>query len=569
MRFPAKLARRLALLILALPAVAAGQTPSLTDRLPRDTYFYILWRGTAAVEPNRATNGLLQLWSDPGMAGLREQFEERLLLGARGRGKLTGLTPEELKTFLPLLENPLVAGYIPRAKVPEQGAKGEPAAPATEGPPKGAHFFVLDVTGKEPLIEQLMMQLRAHGKSTLSHFGTNMIEKLELSDGTVHYSARVANYFLDAGQEEVLEDLLTRYGLPARLPSLSEIPEYQQARSEIGPGAALEAFAHVPDLGERKARPGSSFNSGAFFRGLHLERAQALCAGVSFEPSTTRIRAAILGSTAAGSVLDAVGTSQPGFLTLGAAPPGASYQVARVDAGALYENVHSALGAALAPEQLIKIAVFEAAIQQQLGMPPADLFKLLGGEFAAISLGSAAQAHADLYAATINQPSRVLTLLQTTLTKTILGEKHAGTTDFLNLGGGCTSTKPPEACRWRYTVAVTPKTLVLGRVESAVEAAVARLDEPLGLTLASDPEFANARRRLPESLSGLVFRNLRGMDWQQYLNPLAKTAAKGMGNGPATSVPLPGPAVFSRYLHETVGGWWKDPQGIHLAQYIQ
>jgi hypothetical protein len=565
------IARRLALLVLALPVLALAQAraPSLADRLPRDTYFYVVWRGASAVQANRATNGVLRLWSDPGMATLRERLEERLLLGPRNRAKLTGLTPEELKTFLPLLENPLVAGYAPRAKPPGEKAKGGAAAAAQEGPPPGAHFFVLDVTGKESLLDQLLVSLRAHGKSTQSRFGTTKIEKLELPDGTVRYFARVGDYFLDADQKELLEDLTTRYGLAARLPSLSETPAYRRALSEIGPGAALEAFAHIPDLGERPPRPGSSFNPGAFFRGLHLERAQVLCAGVSFEPVTTRLRAAVLGSTARGSILDAVGASQSSFLTLKTAPPGASYQVARVDAGALYQNLHSALGAALAPEQLIKIALLEAALQQQLGMAPGDLFKLLGGEFAAIHPEAGAPDHADLYAVTINQAPSVLALLRKTLANAILDERHAGTTDFLSLGGGCASAKPPKDCKWRSTLAVTSGMLVMGRNESAVEAAVTRLDQPAAATLAGDPRFAKARARLPESLSGLLFKDLQGVNWQRLLTPVAKAAAKETGQGPAAPVELPGAKVFSRYLREAVGGWWKDPQGIHFTLYVE
>jgi hypothetical protein len=566
-----KIARRLALLILAFPvlALAQAQAPSLADRLPRDTYFYVLWRGTAAVQANQATNGVLRLWSDPSMAPLRERLEGRLLLGGRNRAKLTGLTPEELRAFLPLLENPLVAGYAPRAKAAGETAKGGAAASAREGPPPGAHFFVLDVTGKETLLDQLLARLRAHGKSTVSRFGATKIEKLELPDGSVHYFARVGHYFLDADQEELLEDLTTRYGLTAHLPSLSETPAYQHALSEIGPGAALEAFAQIPDLGERPPRPGSSFNPGAFFRGLHLERARLLCAGVSFEPATTRLRAAVLGSTASGSILDAVGASQSGFLTLRAAPAGASYQVARVDVAALYQDVHSALGAALAPEQLMKIALLEAAFQQQLGMSPNDLLKLLGGEFASIHPKAGTPDHADVFAVTINQAPSALALLRKTLAKSILDERHAGTTDFLSLGGGCASTKPPKECKWRFTLAVTSGMLLMGRNESAVEAAVARLDQPAAASLAGDPQFTKARARLPESLSGLVFKNLQGVNWQRLLKPVAKAAAKETGNEPVAPVALPGPEVFSRYLREAVGGWWKDPQGIHFTLYVE
>jgi hypothetical protein len=566
-----KIARWWVLVVLAFPALALAQPPSLAERLPRDTDFYILWRGTAAVQASRATNRLLRVWSDPSAAPLRERLEERLLLGGRNRSHLIGFTLEELQAFLPLLENALVAGYAPRRKAPEGKLPPSAAAPAPAEPakPQDARFFVLDTTGKQSLLAQFLARLRAQGESTLSRFGMDTIETLELPDGTTHYFAQVGHYFLDADQKELLEELITRFSVAAHLPTLAETPGYQRAQREIGPGTALELFVHVPDLGQRPPQPGSHFNSGAFFHGLHLERAQVVCAGVTFEPATTRLHAAVLGDTSPGSVLDAVGPSESAFLTLFAAPPGASYRAARIDAAALYQDVHDALGAALAPEQLLQVAVFEAAIEQQLGMAPTDFLKLLGGEFAAIYLKAGTAGHADLYAVTINQPANVLAFLHRTLGKSVLDEKQDGVTDFLRLGGGCASVKPPKDCKWQYSLAVTPKMLVGGRDASQVAAAVARLDHPASTTLAADPKFTSARARLPKELSGLSFVNLGGVDWQQYLAPLAKGVAKEMPSRPAAPVPLPDSAVLSRYLHEAVYGWWKNSSGIHFTLYVE
>ncbi len=567
-----KIARRLLVLILAVPALAAAQSSSLAERLPRDTYYYILWRGATAVQSSRATNGLLRVWSDPSTRPLRERLEERLLLGGHNRGKLIGLTPEELQTFLPLLDNPLLIGYAPSQKVPPaEPAKpgGASSVPVPSAASSGAHFFVLDTAGKQALLASFLARLRAAGKSSRSAFGMNTVERLELPDGTTHYFAETGRYFLDADQKELLEDLITRFTVSARLPTLGETPEYQRAQREIGPGAALEAFAHVPNLGERPPKPGSSFDSGAFFRGLHLERAQVLCAGLNFEPTTTRLRAAVLGNTAPGSILDAIGASEASFSTLSAAPRGASYKVARIDAATLYQDLHDALGTALAPEQLLKVGVLEAALQQELGMAPGDFLKLLGGEFAAIELKTGTSSHADLYALTIHQPSSVEAFLRKALANSILDEKREGTTDFLDLGRGCATVKPPKDCKWQYSLAVTPRMVVAGQDSSQVRAAIARLDHPAATTLAGDPEFASARARLPKELSGLSFVNLRRVDWQQYLAPLAKAMAKEMPNQPTTPVRLPDSAVLSRYLHEAVAGWWKNPQGIHYTLYVE
>jgi hypothetical protein len=41
-----------------------------------------------------------------------------------------------------------------------------------------------------------------------------------------------------------------------------------------------------------------------------------------------------------------------------------------------------------------------------------------------------------------------------------------------------------------------------------------------------------------------------------------------MPNASGTPVQMPDPAVLSRYLHETVSGWWKNAQGIHFTLYV-
>jgi hypothetical protein len=132
-------------------------------------------------------------------------------------------------------------------------------------------------------------------------------------------------------------------------------------------------------------------------------------------------------------------------------------------------------------------------------------------------------------------------------------------------------------------IAVTPAMLIGSKDQGMVRDAVAHVhspgtaEQPSGL--AADPTFQKARATLPAKLVSLSYANYANVNWQKLiadfeknLNDQRQQTARSMNKPAPPRVELLqgfDPATFSRYLHVSIGGTWKDSKGIYFDSYIQ
>ena len=133
----------------------------------------------------------------------------------------------------------------------------------------------------------------------------------------------------------------------------------------------------MPDVSTLQLKGTPGFDTGAFFRALHLERIHLLCGGIDLAAPTAGLRAAILGDTSPGSLFDLFGANTSSFPTLAAAPPGSSINISRLDLGAVVSTVVNAMTAATGPEGAPRV-------QMIAGLVSASVLPALGGEYTSI-----------------------------------------------------------------------------------------------------------------------------------------------------------------------------------------
>ncbi len=169
-----------------------------------------------------------------------------------------------------------------------------------------ATFLVYDATGQAELIRKLKSVNSQAGAWSSYDFHGTQVESRTIGTETT-YRAQAANYYLLSDQKQVIEDLIGRFGgteQPAS--SLTQVPQYQEARKHIDADAAMEFFFRLPDFSKWAPAPGAKgkLQPEQMLAGLHLEKIHAAGGSLSFAGEAAEIRGAILGDTSAGGLFD-------------------------------------------------------------------------------------------------------------------------------------------------------------------------------------------------------------------------------------------------------------------------
>ena len=565
-----------ALLCVFLPAPASAQSSPFANRLPAKTWLYVEWHGTGYLGPAKRTNSLLRLWADPAFAPLRDLLTGQLYEGARSNPKLANLSGEDITELFSIFENPLAAGLIESELSAVNGSSS--SNPSQPWKPKG-YFLVFDATGKVERLQKLYARLKAERASTepITSFavGPTTVDKVVDPDKT-YYQAQVGNYFLRSDEIEMLKELIPRFrSEEAPASSLAQTAEYQQARKQVPSGALLEFFVRVPDLSKMKFPPNSKFDAAAFSKALRLEQIRLACGSLSLAADGTRLHSAVLGDTSKGGLFDILGESGPTFSTLPLAPAGASYNVTRLNLTALYQLVRQAVIAA-SPGGQAEFEKYETAAEVGLGMKPAEMLQLFGGEFAMIK--SNPEDPADfLFATTVQDQQKVVGLLDRILGNSIATEDRDGETNYIELSTPYTDPQTGTRRRRFYSVAVTRNVALAAPHKPETRGAVAALARqpaaaPAG-RLASDADFLHARTALPENLTGMSYTDLTRIHWDKIYSDFihGKNGAEGNKEQKKVETALQGfdPKVLSRYLRVLITGTWKDSSGAYFDLLLQ
>lgn len=572
--------RRRALLAAALfflTAPAFAQTNPLVDRLPGDTWAYISWGGTASLKPVSATNPVLRLWNDPSFSA----FLQRSIFTVSHEGgptqKFGGLTQEQTAEMFSALENPAVFGFVNNP---------EGSGAAAEG--SVSYFAIYDGTGKRDLVEKLRRERDAKATprpqvSTISIAGTTVEKRVSGSDTS--YNARTGNYYIYAGSQHAMEELLARFGTDAApTGSFTESTSFptecrQMARPSILNVLVLPAQFRTPETSAN-----SGFDMHAASKSLHVDRIRAGCMSVAFEKEVVRARGAVLGDTSQGSILNFWGDNRDSFATMALAGPSSSFKVYNIDFPAIYNSLFSAISAGLPSNKAPFLAVGVAFLTSTWGISPDQAFALFSGELAVIHPNVTTDPSQSLYAFTIRDPQKIVHILEHALPGERVTTDQEGDVTYL------TAMMPVHAMVQSVPAgptetyfAVTPDMLLASKERGLLRDAVAHIHLAGGAAqaggLASDPTFQKARAALPAKLVSLLYANYANTNWQKAIGQFEKNLNDQREQAArAANKPVPprvellqgfDPALLSRYLHYSIGGAWKDANGIYFDDYIQ
>lgn len=551
-----------------------AQSPSLAERLSPDTILYVEWRGASFLTQADHQNHLLQLLEDPQMgpawAALAGQLQ-------KGLAKQTTTVPSPgLFDFISLAANPALFGVTEIPDVPKTSAGGN-------AQPRLGIFLVYDPKGKLEVIQKFREYQKATSKTAVAvtHFdfqGTQV--EVETTGTDASYSAEAGNYFVLANQRHAVEDLITRFHGDAKpASSVTELPEYKEVKKYIGQDSSIELFARVPNF--HKLLSADTKNQAILkaLENLHLDKIHAAGGGLSVAGEATRFHGAVLGDTSSGSPFDFYGASTATFATLPVVGNSATFSISRLDWAALYRLIRSAAEGALTPAQAAGVGAVEGAAQGYLGMSISDALGLFSGEIASASSYDADGTAQQMFAVAIQKPNDLLRMLRAVVGTMIAGEDTSGDTTYLDLAYPYKDPGSSTQRRKLYYIAVTPHMLVAGERKKNVRDAITRLEAsgdaaaPGGL-FASE-EYGHLRSQLPDKLSGLSAGDFRQIPVdkivQKYLTQAAEggTGSKDYTPPDLTWIQLIKPEVISRHVHLSVGGTWKDANGVYFDLYLQ
>jgi hypothetical protein len=563
----------LSLLCVLLPVSSLAQKDPFANRLPAKTWLYLEWRGTGSLGSAKHANSLLRLWADPGFAPVRDLVTSQFYEGAKRNPKLSNFSGEDITELFSIFENPLAVGLIEREPNPENSDSA--SSPKQPWRPKG-YFLVFDATGKVERLQNLYARFKAEKTEPITSFavGPTTVDKIEEQDRT-YYQAQVGNYFVRSDEIELLKELIPRFrSEEAPANSLAQTAEYQQARKQISPDALLEFFVRTPELAKMKFPQSSKFDTAAFLKALRVEQIRLACGSLTFAADGTRVHSAVLGDTSKGGLFDILEESGPTFSTLPLAPAGASYNVTRLNLTALYQLVKQAVIAAT-PGGATEFQKYEAVAQIGLGMSPAEMLQLFGGEFATIKSNPGDPAD-FLFAMTIHDQGKVVGLLDKILANSIATEDRNGETNYIELSTPYTDPQTGMQRRRFYSVAVTHDIALAAPHKAETREAVATLGGQPGAApagrLENDADFLRARASLPKNLTGMSYSDLTRVNWDKIYSDMRNS--KGTEHTDAqkrVDTALQGfdPKVLSRYLRVLISGSWKDSSGAYFDLLLQ
>jgi hypothetical protein len=563
------------LLAVVFAPMAKAQTARIEDRLPPDTVAFLKWSGSSSLKDAKAKNHFLQLLADPDLAPL--EIGAAAYLGKSFAKQNQNYPDVQLPDLVSLLENQVVIGFAVSRK--SGGASAENAAKNSSGV-----FFVYDATGKKDLLDKLDAQSRARNKDSRKYSkydfgGTTVNVEEQAAENT--YEAYVGGYYISSNQKALTEDLVTRFR-SAELPSnsLAHRAEYQQSRKYAGGDACIEMFGWMPDLSKLIPQDPKNPTPGRIVQGLHLEKIHAFAFSIDLSGEATRTRGALLGDASPGTIFDLFGSSTPNFETMATVGSSASFQISRVNPAGLYNYVLGAVQGNLPPQQDASLKATQAMAQSYLGMSLGDALALFPGEISQVSFYTPEGNEEKLYGITIQKPEDVLRILRATAASFILSEDTSETSTFLDLTFPYKDPATGTDRRTFYYLAVTPHMLLAAPRKAMVRDAIARLNGGSAGTAANGllttPEFAQARSALPQNLSGFSAADFRQIPLDKilanFVNAMEILKKQSKSTEPApdlTWLKQLKTEAITRHIHYSVGGWWKDSNGVYFDSSFQ
>jgi hypothetical protein len=561
---------------LLLPAALFAQEGSLEALLPADTLAYASWRGEPGMAAHRATNSLVQLWSDPDLAPARALMAGGMFL--QDAKDLPPLTHEEITL---LFGNPALVAYIklPAGVKPHEKLEAtKPAAGSRDF--EGAMLLIYDRAGREPLIDRLM-QWSPEGKpaSEVKKTPFHGMEIQELKSGSdTSYRTLAGHYFVQSDYREVLEHWATRLAsaAPGR-GTLVETAEFHSARQRIGPGAAVTAFFNLRVLFEHARAQMKDEQQRQTWDAMHFDRLHSVVGSVTLGDPATRIEFSMLGDLTSGGFFDLIGTSGPDFPTLKMTPDNVfSYSATRLDLSAFYRIVRSIFESLMPAGQGIAFDQFDVILTKQFGMSMNEMLKLLSGDFTFIKQEPAGDLSEGIFILGVEKPADVQHVLELLLSSMITNEETIGDVTLLSIVSPVvtpagTAVGTPKAKGRFYCVALGPKMLVVAHRKSDARAFLARARETEGTkSLGADPKFQAERARLPKNLSALSYADLSRVDWKDVVDKVAALQKAPIDPQKLETIKNMFPtAAFARHFHSFVTGMWKDRTGIFYDGYIE
>jgi hypothetical protein len=564
-----------------LPAAAQEFGPGI---LPADTSFFVLSRGTAHAETAYAANPMVQSWNSPEFADFRQQGIAYLIRHSdwKVNGRPMTFTPAQTDQIFSILKSPMMFGFSGAIDVASLAKAGTPTGKQFLN--AGGMFVILDVTGKTVQFDLLFRFITASVPKDVTHTHSDIsgvgIEKFAGPNNT-SYAARVGNYFVWSNQEKVIQDLVSRLSAHSTSSdSLAQTANYQRCRANQDPDSISEVYFRIPDLTKVSIPVSAQFDTSAALRSLHLDSIRAFCGSYAITQQGELSRGLVVGDTTAGGIFDFFGANRSHFDTLALAPPSAySYLSYSFDLPAIYKTVRAAAMAALPQQQAAMVQMVEGMSGMQLGMPVNDVLALAGGEAATIQFDANSTPPAQMYAVSITNPEKVAMLFEKLGANSYAEDSHeSGITFFKSIN----STPVPGTAGPGPTsyVALTPHFLLFGTDKPALLKA-GRLDSAAGpaagSTFADSPEISKMRAALPHDLLGLTITDYTRHDWtadftksiedseksgQSKLSPEDIQFFDSMKKFNATR-------VGKTMLRRNVGGWWKEPDGIHYQGFSQ
>lgn len=552
----------LALAATAVPVIAQGDS-SLAGRLPSGTIAYVEWKGAAFLSPAATRNHFLQLLADPDATAAEQNLAAEWLAMSRATGSHAG-------SFFALLRNPAIAGVI-ETGVPD--------------PAKPAMFLIYDASGQEALLSTLRAAQKKNGKAARESSYTFAKAEVDVrTAGTSStYTTQIGRYFLCADQQSAIEELITQFQGPRTAKPLREVPEYQQVQKFLGPAGAIQVFLRVNALAEIAANQKSAPQARQVVESMHLARIHSAGWSISFEGEATHARGVVFGNTAPGGPFDIIGASSASFATQPIAAGSASFAVSRFDWAAAYRLIRGVAAGAMSPQQASNVAAVEGMAQGFLGMPIDDALALFNGEMARATTYTEDGTTQSVIAIAIQRPNDVLRILRAVVGPMTLSEDSSGETTFLDIAYPYKDPATGMARRKLYYIAVTPHLILAaprkGMLTHAAEA-VASAAPPGEATAAPQasafgPAYPALRAQLPRNLSGLMVSDWSRIPLDQLVANLVNQAQAAMKQ---SSNPHPPDLSFlrgikldaiPRHLHMSVGGWWKDSNGVYFDSYLE
>lgn len=621
-----------ALMILAGTALAqpAPLTAPSPDRLPADTWMLVAWHGAAAANQVRATNPVMRLWDDPKFVSKREELLKRFL-DEVAAGRKEGdepFTREDLDDIISLLENPGVLGMT-----------GDPFAELLGGGEKVHFFLVYNKAGKSEIVAKLKQKEKPKPNAEVSTYTFHGVEikktvtttlpeptqpkepkepqageqeqepEAEPPQPKVSYSfeASLGDHELMADNQEVMETLITRLqAKTGAAESLLQDAVYQRAQRFRAEGAMAEVFVRLPDFNRLPYPPTPQMDIKAFVRELHLERLHGLWLSTGLGKDRFLMRAALLGDTAPGSILDVIGNNVRDFQTLAAAPQAGSFGALHMDLPALYGTLLRAAKAGLPPEQAASADMIDGMVMMQTGMPLTELLALFTGEFGFVDTGEGqiAEVLPNVMLIPVTKSEPVLGLLRTLAGQYIQSEETLSGATVLTMGSPGTAEKDGTAAEGKpFYVAVAPNLLVvspgLTQLKDVLARTAAGSAAPAG-SLAADATFQAARKTLPVEINGITYADWSRIPWEKELERMHQQFAKQVQEtlekaeaaekGDEENPPDPKKAeqlrqqaknleemdrmfgqllpLVMKYFKLSAGATWKAPDGFFFYSYV-